>query len=799
MVWEDGAEAGGRAGEVPGRLVRWRRAAHRLAWDAGRRLRLHRVGPRHVGIAAAGAFVLAAGTWERCGVVGCPDVGQLVAYQPDGAPALLDRNGEKFGTLAPFRREVVPLEALPEYVGEAFLAVEDRRFQDHGGIDWVRVAGAALANLRAGEIVEGSSTLTMQLARNIFPERVPGTEKTLRRKLLEARIARDIEARFSKDEILELYLNHIYFGGGAYGVEAASRYYFGRGAEELTLAEAATLAALPKAPARYDPRRHPARARIRRDLVLDLLAAQDRLPADEIAAARAADVAVADRAPFGGVDVGPAPYFVDAIRRELEDRFGEKLYTSRLVVHTTLDMTAQTAAEAELVRQLRRIEQGTYGRFNGPRYAAEPGQAAGSAHLEGAVIVMDVATGDVRALVGGRDYRASRFDRALRGQRQLGSAFKPFVFATALLEGLPASQPVADEPLRVSLGGGRVWEPRNYDGGFRGMMSMREALVSSRNVPTVRVAEAVGEADVARTAHAAGLDGDIPEHPSMALGTASASPADLAAAYTAFAGLGRGVTPRFIRRVENADGDILYETPVESYDALDPAVAYILTDMLRDAVDYGTGNSVRQVGFRGVAAGKTGTTSDGHDAWFVGYTPEIVGAVWLGFDQPRPILTNATGGGLAAPVWGRIAVRMHEGRRPAEAWPVPSGVVERSIDPVSGLPLADGCRPDWDEAASELFLARFETETVCPRRGFDPGRWIAGILDRLGIGGDGDRADGRGRRRGRVDEREIDEAVRELERILGARRAEVESDRRRRDEEWLRDRRRQRERDRGGN
>jgi penicillin-binding protein 1A len=286
----------------------------------------------------------------------------------------------------------------------------------------------------------------------------------------------------------------------------------------------------------------------------------------------------------------------------------------------------------------------------------------------------------------------------------------------------------------------------------------------------------------------------------MALGTASASPAELASAYTAFAGLGRGVTPRLVRRVENADGEILYETEVESYDALDPAVAYILTDMLRDAVDYGTGNAVRQVGYRGVAAGKTGTTSDGHDAWFIGYTPELVGAVWLGFDRPRPILSNATGGGLAAPVWGRVAVRMQQGRRSPEAWRMPAGVVQRTIDPVSGMPLAEGCRPDRDEAATELFLARFDVETVCPRRGFEPGRWIAGILDRLGIGGDRNRGgDERGRRRGRIDEREIDEAVRELERILGARRAEVDTDRRQRDEEWLRDRRRQRQRDRGGN
>jgi penicillin-binding protein 1A len=365
---------------------------------------------------------------------------------------------------------------------------------------------------------------------------------------------------------------------------------------------------------------------------------------------------------------------------------------------------------------------------------------------------------------------------------------------------------VADEPLQVSLGGGRVWEPRNYDGDFRGMMSMREALVFSRNVPAVRLAEAVGQDDVARTAHAAGLDGDIPVHPSMALGTASVSPIDLASAYTAFAGLGRAVLPRFVRRVEDADGNIVWRDDVDAIDALDPAVAYILTDMLRDAVDYGTGNAVRQAGFRGVTAGKTGTTSDGHDAWFVGYTPELLGAVWIGFDQPRPILSNASGGGLAAPVWGRMARRIYEGRATPEAWTMPPGVIERAIDPETGRPLVEGCRPRWDEQRTELFLASMTVEAVCPRRGFDPGRWITGILDRLGIGDDDD-GDRRGRSRsGRLDERELDEAVRELERILGTRAptppgrdARVESDRRRRDDDWMSERRRQqRERGRRG-
>ncbi|MGH7507326.1 MAG: transglycosylase domain-containing protein, partial [Longimicrobiales bacterium] len=480
-------------------VTRLGRRVHLIAWTAGRRFGLHRIAPSHVVLAAAAALVLAGATWERCGVSGCPDVGRLVAYQPGGAPVLLDREGRRFGTLAPFRREVVALAELPPYVGEAFIAVEDRRFRSHAGIDWIRVAGALLANVRAGSLIEGSSTITMQLARNVFPKRVPGTERTFRRKLLEARVARDLESRFTKDEILELYLNHIYFGGGAYGIESASRYWFDRSARELTLSQAALLAALPKAPAHYDPRRHPEPARARRDLVLGLMAAQGRIDASDARVARDARLGVAQEPPFHGAEPGLAPYFVDVVRRELEDRFGEMLYTSRLVIHTTLDVDAQHAAEEELVRQLRAIERGRYGRFNGPRFGADGkdgGGENGSPHLEGAVVFLDVATGDVLALVGGRDYRASRFDRALNGNRQLGSAFKPFVYATAIAEGVPPGTPVADAPLRIELDDGRYWEPRNYDGDFDGVMSMREALVNSRNLPAVRVAEAVGESDV---------------------------------------------------------------------------------------------------------------------------------------------------------------------------------------------------------------------------------------------------------------------------------------------------------------
>jgi penicillin-binding protein 1A len=305
--------------------------------------------------------ILLAVAWSRCLFMGCPDVHRLASYQPGGASVLLDRNGKAFADLAPIEGELIRLPTLPKHVPEAFIAVEDQRFRDHDAIDLRRVLGAVWNNVRAGGVQEGSSTLTMQLARNVFPEDLPGQERTLGRKILEVRVAQEIEDAFSKDEILEMYLNHIYFGNGARGIEAAARHYFGRGAKELTLPQAALLAAMPKAPSHYDPRRHPKEARERRDLVLSLMAEQKRITADEAEAARKAPLGAVPKPRAEKPDAPFAAYFVEEVRRELEDRLGDDFYAHKLRVHTTLDGTAQRAAEEELERQLRAIEGGALG------------------------------------------------------------------------------------------------------------------------------------------------------------------------------------------------------------------------------------------------------------------------------------------------------------------------------------------------------------------------------------------------------------------------------------------------------
>jgi 1A family penicillin-binding protein len=689
-------------------------------------------------LAVGFALALAGGVaWQTCGFQGCPDAARLAAYRPGGAPLLLDRQGQVIATLSPDDLPEVRLRSLPEYLVAAFLAIEDRRFLEHGAVDWRRVAGAFAANLRHGGVEQGFSTITMQLARNLFPLEIPGQERTASRKLLEIRVAQQLEARFSKPEILELYLNHIYFGNGARGVEAAAWQYFRQPAARLTLAQAALLAALPKAPTRYDPRRHPDHALARRNLVLARMTAQARV-APELAAAAAREP-LGVRSPPERPRAKPmfARYFAEEVRRQLEERFGESLYATPLRIWTTLDLEAQRAAEEELERQLRAIESGRLGRVSKAKSGAgrgahgghdetdgsdgsevsEAGEASKSTReLQGAVVALEAASGDVLAWVGGRDYAASQFDRVSRARRQAGSAWKPFVYAAALARGIALSQPIADTPLVVPLAGGGTWEPRNYDGTFAGRVTLREALAQSRNVPTVRLAEAVGYDRIAALAASDGITSEVPLLPSMPLGTVAVSPLELTAAYTAFASLGWQVAPRVVLRVERADGTALWSAPAPSRrQVLDPAVAYLLDDALREALASGSGAPGLPPGFAGRAAGKTGTSTNGKDVWFIGFTPAVVAGVWIGYDEPRPIANQATGGRLAAPVFRRLMARIYAGRAAPQWWPMPPGVAAWPVDPASGLVLSQGCAPlDGAPAPRELFLAGHEPMSTCP-------------------------------------------------------------------------------------
>ncbi|MDT8368838.1 MAG: PBP1A family penicillin-binding protein [Longimicrobiales bacterium] len=701
----------------------------RLPWSSGRST------PRYRRRLARGLVVVAAlgwFAWVRCGVAGCPDAARLASWAPGGASVLLARNGEPFADLSPVDHPLVPLDSLPEHIGDAFVAVEDRRFFRHGGVDWFRVVGAVSADLRAGAFVQGASTLTMQLARTLFPERIRRSDRTLSRKLLEVRMAGEIEERFTKAEILELYLNHIYLGGGAEGVQGASRYYFGKDARDLAVEEAALLAALAKAPALYDPYDHPEAARARRDLVLDLMADQARLPVEEARAARARPVRLLPEPALEARHTTRfAPYFVEEVRRFLEGEMGERIHAERFTIHTTLEIEAQTAAEEELRDQLRAVESGAFGRFRGPSYrhapAPEPG---GTAYLQGAVIVLDLAGGEIRAWVGGRDFADSRFDRARHARRQAGSAFKPFVYAAAIEEGFVLSQPILDAPFRLAEDDRPAWAPGNYSGDFEGPMRLREALVRSQNLPAIRLAAAVGPRRIRDFARRAAMTGEVPLSPVSALGVSATSPLEMAVAYSAFAGEGARVAPRVVTRVEDADGRVVFETEAERTEVTDPATAFLMTDLLREVVRSGTGAGVRSAGFQGPAAGKTGTTDDATDLWFAGYTPEVVGVVWVGFDAARPLPVRSTGGSVAAPVWGRIMSRIHRGRAMPRWGDPPPDVVTRAIDPGTGMLLEAGCRPRSGDPQWEFFVVGNEPVARCPHRG--DGGFLSGFGHWLG-------------------------------------------------------------------
>jgi penicillin-binding protein 1A len=647
--------------------------------------------------------------WQRCGITGCPDVSRLGAYLPEGAPQVVDRHGQPIGVLQLADRVVVKLEDLPPFVPEAFLAVEDRRFFRHQGVDWRRVPSAAWANLRAREVAQGSSTITMQLARNVFSERLPPQKRTMQRKLLEIRVAREIESEFTKEEILELYLNYIYFGGGSRGIEAGSQLYFGHGASELTLAQAALMAALPKAPTHYDPRRHGERAQQRRDLVLQLMTDQGRISPEEAELARQAALQVRGngkplerREPFAG-------YFLEQVRRELEELFGDSFYRNPVRVVTTLDRSVQEIATGELRRQLRDIEHGAFGPYRGPGYTSGPLEAPerGTPYLQGAMVVLEADTGDVLAWIGGRDFNHSRFDRLEQGRRQPGSAFKPFVYASAFAAGHPLSERVSDQPLVVEMPGGEVWRPANFGNQYQESISLRDALVHSKNVATVRVGQRVGIHRALFLARDAGIARRLPRVPSVVLGSATVSPLELTAAFTPFATLGRATKPRLILRVEDSEGGLLWEArPPSRRPVMSPSVAYLTTDVLRDVVDRGTGRGARAAGYRGPAAGKTGTTNEQQDVWFIGYTPELVAGLWIGFDRPATIVPRATGGRLAAPVWGRVMHRVYQLRPPPPDWQRPPDIVQRRVDPATGYVFPEECTPA--DAYPELFIRGLE-------------------------------------------------------------------------------------------
>lgn len=616
--------------------------------------------------------------------------GALAAQQPAPQPAAAEpwqlvtppqsslvfaRDGSLIGEIGTEWRTIVSIKTLPAYLPNAFIAVEDHRFYSHNGVDVVGIAGAIKDNLMGS--FRGASTITQQLVGNMHPDLINRRDMSPMRKLREQKAALEMERRYSKTQILEAYLNQILFGRGWYGVETAARHYFGKGAAQVTLAEAATLAALPKSPAQYDLGRFPERARARRDQVLDQMVAQKMITKAEGAAAKLEKLRTV---PNGGLSA-PAPYFVDAVRT-LAERAGVPVTQGGYRIYTGLDPALQRAAVSALLDETLAIEQRPD--WNHPTLANHP--RGNTDYLQGAVVAIDAQSGDVRALVGGRNHAEAPFNRATNGFRQPGSSFKPFVYARAIADSIPPNAIVPDTAIEITYDR-QSYRPRNSDGEFLGNLTLREAIAKSRNPVAVQLWQKLGADSVIALARRFGITSTIAPYPSSAIGASVVRPVDFVAAYTTFATLGTPADPRFIIRIEDRDRRTVYERSVQTLpSAIAPAAAFIVRDMMRDVVERGTATAIRRILPADVpVAGKTGTTDDNTDVWFVGMTPDIVAGVWLGFDRPQPIAERGVAGGsMAAPVFARMLERSGYAR-PSEEWNTPpAGITTAVLDRQTG-------------------------------------------------------------------------------------------------------------------
>ena len=719
-----------------------------------------------LGIAGAGAAGYVA---YRELATDLPDVSALEDYQPSLVTEIYDRHEELIAEFFVEKRRLVHLTEIPAHVRHATIAAEDSRFYSHGGVDYIGIGRAAWVNLRAGTTREGASTITQQVARNLFLTR----ERTLRRKIREAILARRIEQRYDKDRILQIYLNQIFYGHNTYGIEAAAQLYCGKSVADLSLADGAMIAGLPPAPNTYSPLRNPQRSLRRRAHVLRRMVDEGYLAPGEATAAQQEPMCAPGERPHVTHRVNKAPYFVEYVRQHLEDKYGPTaLYRGGFTVHTTLDLRLQRAAQRAIQDGLltvdKRVHRGAWQRpshslvltsdaaRNAPLIEAitmthgaapmvrdgdllagvaldvqpdsavvavrksrgvvkpegvewirsivdEPGEFGGDltqllrrgdvvrvrvaradpeglSHelaleqdpkVQGALLALEASSNHVLAMIGGYDFDSSQFNRALRAVRQPGSAFKPVIYAAAIEAGMNPTSQVSDDPIVREIPGGGTWEPENYDEEFLGPISLRLALTKSRNLATIDALEKIGVDAACAYARRLGVRRDFPCVLSLALGAAEMTLLEITALYGVFANQGIHTEPLLITRIVDRFGTVKEAHMLSAQRVMSPEVAYTVTSMLESVVQHGTGRRVRAL--QRPAAGKTGTTNDFHDAWFIGYTPEIVAGVWVGFDNQVSLGTRESGGRVAAPVWLAFMQEALQ-EEPVTDFPVPPGI-----------------------------------------------------------------------------------------------------------------------------
>lgn len=599
-----------------------------------------------------------------------PKISSLRDYEPPIVTQVFSHDGQLIGEFFSERRIVVPLSQIPQTLMNAFIAAEDSRFYRHPGVDLLSVIRAVFKNIEAGAIVQGGSTITQQVTRSLLLTR----EKSFSRKMKEAILAYRIDNSLTKDQILHIYLNQIYLGNGAYGVEAAAQAYFGKHVQELNLAECALLAGLPRAPNRYSPIRHLHRAKARQLYVLNRMIAKGYISVRDAEQAFQMPLNIK---PKSQEDMTSAPYFIEYIRQYLEEKYGEDMvYKGGLRVYTTLDTTMQEVAQKAVISGLVAIEERQ-------KYGESIESADVESPLQGALICIEAKTGYIKAMVGGRDFGISQFNRAIQSKRQPGSAFKPIIYAAAIDKGYTPATIIIDAPIAYTgIEEEELWKPRNYDEEFRGPTLFRTALIQSRNVVTIKILRDIGIDYVVDYTKNMGINSHLNRDLSLALGTSEVSLLELTSAYAVFVNQGVRCEPIFVIMVLDRYGDILEVNRPQTKKVIGEDTAFIMTKLLEGVVREGTGWRVRAL--NRPAAGKTGTTNDLTDAWFIGYTPSLVTGVWVGFDEMRPLGEHETGSRAASPIWLEFMRKVLKDKS-MEDFVLPRGVVFAKIDAKTGL------------------------------------------------------------------------------------------------------------------
>jgi penicillin-binding protein 1A len=556
-----------------------------------------------------------------------------------------DRNGEVIGRLYGENRLTVPLKEVSPHMVKAIIAREDSRFYEHHGLDFIGVVRAVVRNIKEGHVVQGASTITMQLARNSYPGL---DDRSFHRKLIEIMLARRIEKTNSKDQILEHYLNRIFFGNGLYGIQRAANVYFGKHASELTLGEAALIAGIVRGPQKFSPFKNWEGAKLQRNDVLNRLVATQQISAEESAKTKQENLALRAQPAFKS----QGDYAMDAVRRDLDLVLEKQNFEDGgLKVYTTLDMRLQAEAESALEKRAATVENTRgYPRISKAKFDAEQwnkvSEVANPPYLQGAVCAVENRSGGILAVVGGREYRQSKYNRALQSERQIGSTIKPFVYAAAISRGILPGTWIDDAPIPGS------WSPNNADGRFLGQQPMAQGLIQSRNTMTVRVGDHAGLDNVLQLMRDAGIGEKAERTRQVFIGNVGTTLKQLTSAYTIFPNAGKRVRPFLIDRIVDRSGEIVYSTPVMEIDTISPGAASLTARLLGLVLDHGTAATARsEYKFKAPGGGKTGTTNDYKDAWFVGYGMGVTCGVWMGCDKPETIMPDAYGGKLSLPVW----------------------------------------------------------------------------------------------------------------------------------------------------